>query len=464
MKPLLSIVVLLFIITTAQAQSFIGYSSGNYTGVNGVFFNPAYAANSRYHWDFNLVQVNASVYNNAVSYKLSNVAKSFNSDAVLNKLYGTTNASALENVDVLGPSLLFNINSKTAFALTTRYRAFGNLSGINGNLLQAIKGKDAPETFGINNMNMHVGATGWMEAGVTWANVLYNNGKHFLKGGISLKYLGGISNAAVSTHNLNASIGLDPTKDNYLAANVSGNIDLRFAGASPSHLSFNDLTKFNGHGAGIDIGLSYEYRPAEEDYELVDGSYARSENLYKIRASVALLDMGSIRFNKDPQRSGTYTVGFTGSDQFDLSALNIDIDKIKGALDTNPGFFTPAADATGSKYKVSLPARLMTEIDYHINKGFYLNLAGHLSLAKGNDIYKMTNLNSIIVTPRIETPFLGFYVPLQVSNMTGFDAGIALRLGKLVVGSSNILTALGSSKMVNAYIGLRFLGSTQKKS
>jgi hypothetical protein len=464
MKPILSIVVLLLIITTARAQSFIGYSSGNYTGVNGVFFNPAYAANSRYHWDFNLVQVNASVYNNAVSYKLGNLTKSFNSDAVLNKLYGAANANALENVDVLGPSLLFNINSKTAFAFTTRYREFGNMRGINGILLQSIKSEDAPAAFGINNCNMQVAATGWMEAGVTWANVLYNNDKHFLKGGISVKYLGGISNAAVSTHNLNASIELDPTKENYFAANASGDINLRFAGASPSHMSFSDLTKFHGHGAGIDIGLSYEYRPNSEEYKSADGSYDGSENLYKVRASVALLDMGSISFNKDPQRSGTYAAGFTGSDQFDLSALNTDIDKIKDALDANPGLFTPVADATGSKYKVSLPARLMTEVDYHFNKGFYLNLAGHMSLAKSNDIYKMNDLNRIIITPRIETPFFGFYVPLQVNNMTGFDAGLGFRIGKLVVGSSNILTALGSSKMVNAYVGLRFLGSTQKRS
>lgn len=61
MKTMLSFAVLLLVITTVQAQSFIGYNSGNYTGVNGVFFNPAYAAISRYHWYFNLAQVNAAV-------------------------------------------------------------------------------------------------------------------------------------------------------------------------------------------------------------------------------------------------------------------------------------------------------------------------------------------------------------------------------------------------------------------
>ena len=96
MKPILSIVVLLFIITTAHAQSFTGYSSCNYTGVTGVFFNPAYAADSRYHWDLNLVQVNASVYNDAVTYKLNSFTKNFNSDEMLNKLYSSTNANAWE--------------------------------------------------------------------------------------------------------------------------------------------------------------------------------------------------------------------------------------------------------------------------------------------------------------------------------------------------------------------------------
>jgi hypothetical protein len=57
------------------------------------------------------------------------------------------------------------------------------------------------------------------------------------------------------------------------------------------------------------------------------------------------------------------------------------------------------------------------------------------------------------VTPRLETTFIGIYVPMQVNNMTGFDAGTGLRIGKLIVGSFNIITALGNSKMVNAYVG-----------
>lgn len=461
MKPILSLVTLLLVISTVQAQSFVGYRSGNYAGVNGVFFNPSYAANSRYHWDLNLVQVNASVYNDAAKYKLNSFTKNFNSDEILNKLYGSQNANALVNVDVLGPSLLFSINSKTAFAFTTRYRVFGNLRNVDGTLLQAIEGDDAPAAFNVSNSNMQVAATAWAEAGVTWANEIYKSDHHFLKGGITLKYLGGISNASISTHNLNASITQDVSKDSYFAGNASGDINLLFAGTSPSNISGSDLTKFKGSGAGMDIGLSYEYRPNSEEYKRPDGSYDRSANLYKVKASVALLDLGSIRFTPDGERSGNYTAGITGSNEFDLSALNTDIDNIKTAFDANPALFTPAATSTG-KYKVSLPASLMAEVDYHFSKGLYLNVASHLALAKSNDLYKMSTLNSFIATPRLETQFIGIYVPLQVNDMTGFDAGAAIRFGKLVVGSSNIFTALGGSKMVNAYVGIRLLGSMIK--
>jgi len=462
MKPVLSILMLLLVITAAQAQSFIGYRSGNYTGVNGVFFNPAYAADSRYKWDFSLAQLNISVYNDATSYKLNSLTKNFNSNEILNKLYSSTNANALVNIDALGPSLLLSLNNKTAIAFTTRARIYSNLRGINGTLLQSIKSDDAPPSFNINNNNMQVAATGWMEAGATLAKVLYSGNNHFLKGGISLKYLGGISNAAISTHNLNATVSQDITKDGYFAGDASGNINLLYAGTSPGSITASGLTKFSGHGIGMDIGLSYEYRPGNNAYKLADGSYDRSKNVYKVRASVALLDMGSIRFSKDQQRSGSYSVGINGSNQFDLGALNTDIDDLKGAFDENPSLFTPIADANTGKCKVSLPTSLMTEVDYHFTKGFYLNLAGHLSLAKDNDVYGTSSLNSIVVTPRIETPALGLYVPVQMNSMTGLDAGVGVRIGKVVLGSSNLLTALGGSKMVNAYIGVRFLGGMYK--
>lgn len=39
-----------FIALTANSQSCQGFRTGNYTSVNGVFFNPANVVDSRYSW------------------------------------------------------------------------------------------------------------------------------------------------------------------------------------------------------------------------------------------------------------------------------------------------------------------------------------------------------------------------------------------------------------------------------
>ena len=62
------ILLLLIFLQSVSAQDFPGFRTGNYTGVNGVFFNPANIADSRYRWDFNLfLSVAASVMTRQVS-------------------------------------------------------------------------------------------------------------------------------------------------------------------------------------------------------------------------------------------------------------------------------------------------------------------------------------------------------------------------------------------------------------
>ena len=113
MKKIIFSLALIAVTAVGFAQSFPGYNSGNYTGVNGVFFNPANIADSRYRWDFNLIGVHAGVGNNNASYNYKNFNDLFNSD-IDSILIGSSgkNTNALANVDILGPSVMFNVNSK----------------------------------------------------------------------------------------------------------------------------------------------------------------------------------------------------------------------------------------------------------------------------------------------------------------------------------------------------------------
>src|SRR5687767_7701625 len=78
-----------------NAQSFSGLRTGNYTGVNGVFYNPANIADSRYKYDVNLFSIDMLVSNNNASFQLKNISENFKGDELetnfLGKNAGPTN-------------------------------------------------------------------------------------------------------------------------------------------------------------------------------------------------------------------------------------------------------------------------------------------------------------------------------------------------------------------------------------
>ncbi|MEJ0102432.1 MAG: hypothetical protein WDO19_07735 [Bacteroidota bacterium] len=68
MKKVITLILFVSVFLKPFAQNYPGYRSGNYTGVNGVFFNPANIADSRYRWDVNLLGAHAGISNNNASF------------------------------------------------------------------------------------------------------------------------------------------------------------------------------------------------------------------------------------------------------------------------------------------------------------------------------------------------------------------------------------------------------------
>lgn len=93
-----------------RAQSFPGYRSGNYTGVNGVLFNPACIADNRYKLDINIVSINGFIGNNQTRLGFRDIGRSFIADSLKSKLLRSDkpNINGLVTADVIGPSVMFN--------------------------------------------------------------------------------------------------------------------------------------------------------------------------------------------------------------------------------------------------------------------------------------------------------------------------------------------------------------------
>ncbi len=445
----------------AGAQDFAGFRTGNYNGVNGVFFNPANIADSRYRFDLNLFSLNAVVGNNQASFKLGDLGHSFNGDSLKNQVFGKNAgpASGLASISLQGPSLMFNIG-KLSFALSTRGRVVTNISNIDGKLFQKISQDfqtDPALPYTIQSGNdMRLNVIGWTEYGFSVARQLSSpQDKNLFKMGVTIKYLQGVGNAYLNINNFTGTLNQDNvTLKNYLTG-TTGHIALGFSGGTFSNFTLDQLTKGSGSGIGGDIGFVYEIRRNDSMHRA-----GRDENKYRLKIGVALLDLGSILFTRDVQRSGAYDIHVTGVQKYYLSDLSgVTIDNYNQHFQASPQYFTPTTD-NGSTYSTSLPTTLQLNLDYNIHRGFYLDFGGQIAMSSATGKpYNPEYFNAFTVTPRFEGRAIGLYVPINYNELTKFNAGLSVRLGPLFFGSGSILTSLfSSSKQADLHIGFHIAG------
>ena len=185
----------------SQAQSYIGFLSDNYSGVHGVLSNPANIADSRLKLDVNLVGVSAFFGNDYIGF---NISEAF---ADISTTFDDAERSPLEsnnlalNMDLLGPAVLLTINEKNALSFYLRGRLFFNAIDVNGETLSKEGGFDETQDFFIDEGNLSGVSNLWAELGFSYARVLLNQKQHFLKAGVTLKYLQGAGNAHVFSEN-----------------------------------------------------------------------------------------------------------------------------------------------------------------------------------------------------------------------------------------------------------------------
>ncbi len=470
MRNLNKIPLLFFLLFSGNifAQSYPGYRTGNYTGVNGVFYNPANISDSKYKFDVNIFSIHVFAGNDQASLGVKDLSKSFNADDLKRILFGgaNPNQNSLINTDIYGPSVMFNLNRRMAMAITTRSRVFSNAKNIDGALAHSfLDGGSAssdvryPAAFNANNSVIN--AAGWSEVGLSYSTVLTKEKSvHFMKAGVSVKYLAGTANSYLNMKNINGTIANDPINGTYLT-NTTGTLDINATNSNFSNYTIKDFFNFSGHGVGTDVGLVYEYRPASmtkgnEQYE--DDRFA---NKYKFKAGLALLDIGTIKFNRDPNSSASYAVNIPAGQQFLISKFkDQSVSSYTRILDTSE-YFTRVA-TIGNKYNVVLPTTMQLNVDYSVTNNIYINAGAQFAFSEKKNL-NLYAYNVFSITPRFENKTFTAALPVSYSKLTDLTVGLALRAGPVFIGSGSVFSALiGKSKQVDAHIGLR-IGIKHKK-
>jgi hypothetical protein len=420
-----------------------------------------------------LFSLSTSVGNNKASFNLKSIGKAFDADSIVNQLFGK-NAGAstgIINLDFHGPSLMFNAGKKTAMAITTRARVVSNIIDIDGKLVGKLNedfNNDPQLPYTISSdKNMLFSINGWSEYGLSIAHVISDKGPHFLKGGITLKYLSGAGNGYLNIAQFQGTLNNDNAMQAAYLNNTTGKLAMGFGGLRTSDFDVNNLFRRENSGYGGDLGIIYEFRPDFEKYKSGDNNWKRDMNKYKLKLGIALLDIGRISYDKDLGRSGAFDIHITGPERFYLNQLDsLDLDDFKPFFNGKPQYFTADNTNNESSYQVSLPSTLQLNLDYHFSRGFYVNVASQLPLSNTDTKpYNSRYYTSLTITPRYEGRSIGLYVPLNYNKLTNFNAGVSFRLGPLFVGSGSILTSFfGNSKQADFHFGLRFGGLHEKSA
>lgn len=442
----------------SQAQSYTGYHSSAYAGVYSILNNPADILNHRTRADINLVGFSTALGNNVFAFKYKNRNDDAAGLAYPNpvKKDGKLNF----NTDVFGPSVMIKLSDKNAFAVTTRARVFTNVDDISNAILNSLLPDVSTESYlgkrlAIINasVNMHT----WKEVALTYSHQIANTDFGVWKAGISLKYLGGVAAFSLSSNNLSYihdSI-IDPadgkTKDALI--NATGNINISYTKSLDSLSDdINDYLSFKNPGAGLDIGVSYEYRDEMQVYETLYSDRAAN---YIWKAGASITDIGLIRYKKQQTKSmvnnfsgKTYTV--------DTLVLPSDSNDIYQMANYYNNLFNARTES--SLLTMQLPTTLHLSYDRYFNKwlGVQAQLNIPLVFSKLNFYTGNYTPVSICITPRAEITWAGFYMPISYNSISRLNVGAALRLGPLVIGSSSIINArAGKTKGLDGYFILR---------
>ena len=453
------LVVILLSSVVASAQRNLGIATSDWSGMNGLYLNPANIADTRERIVIDVIGVNAGFDNNLGKIpslgSLFTAAKDGSTDNLFK--YSDRNSFSLlaPYAEVHGPGVMVNINHRHSVALTTSVRGFNQFNNFDQSLFRTLSDPTYTYTgsttgdIDLTSRNFNYTAQAWTQVNFSYGALVVEEREHKLKAGVTVRYLGGIGYVGLKGNNLDAHYraGYDSLfvvhSDLQFGSNLLSTRNAVTEGFSNSNIFNQIFGKESGRGVGADLGLVYEYTPGPERT-----IHASGDSRYKLKVSASVTDLGSImyrkanNFNANVSGSGNITSrGLSGVGTFDEFR----------AYAKKQGF---KADTNSADTRLYMPTALVLGADYNIEKNFYVNATFIGNIANrqnfGNSYY-----GQITVTPRYDKKMFTVALPITYGVLSkGMKVGVGVRLYGFYLGSDDMLALLARNQYgFNIYAG-----------
>jgi outer membrane protein OmpA-like peptidoglycan-associated protein len=459
MKKLYLFVLLSVFCYTAFCQ-YAGLNASNWAGITTISQNPAIADN-RYHIDIALGGILLAANNNSIGVPSKSIVfnplinQSANVDFFADNMFGGGNIvsrkskmfNATKRTQIQGPLsflVAFGLRNENAIGFSYHLNFIKNVHGVNGDFYNYFNNffnssNSILDTKEFKNQSFGITSYAWSDFGITYSRVLLDKNEHMFKGGITLKYIQGMSaeylnasNVDVTFYNKYRTAYFDNATFNYSRTeNVLSlsKFNLNFGQAKPTF--------------GADFGFVYEWRPkiAEHRYTMdgLKNIRARDEDLHLIAVGLSLTDIGVINFSKAPQVKSFNLNGYYSN----TSEFSNNYDFKNGGYQRLEAFVSDTAYAkprsSPDNFKIPLPMRITMFMDVNIKKGFGVNLNARIYPTMTKSVLYARDVSTFTLTPRYDIKWFGAYLPISVDVNKNFNLGISARLGPVFFGFQNLL-------------------------
>ena len=455
---------------TAQAQGWTGLATSNYSGTNGMYWNPASLADSRYKFYVSLGGADANFYNDYLTVKApytpwqvlrNTVAPEyrdnrgnvvFKSDYLQEQGLNGRPKLATASAEVRLPSFMVSLGARHSLAFGSRVRGFVQATNVSEPVARLARfGLDETRTRELslkvlNDNAFNVGINAFQEISVSYALAFDPNETHVFKGAITGKYLVGLASAYITNQGVDYQVYKGDSIQLRSRDLGYGYTDYRYYDRPDFKVGDLFGSKRLGRGAGFDVGLSYEWRPQCADYDFkMDGQDCtdHSQNKYRLKLGLAMVDVGLIQYsNPDYVRQS----GINGTNSVQWGQLDTIKYRSLDGLD-NLVQRVVILNARGRTFTSTLPTAVHFTADYLVRKHLYAGLAWTQNIVPLHTLGART-VSSLALLPRFEHKLAEVAVPLMwTNNYRTLQVGAMVRVGPLTVGSDNLGGIFGATTL-----------------
>lgn len=452
MRAFALITALLTLSTLLYGQSQLGLRQDNYAGINSVMLNPASSINTPYAFDINLAEGSHFSANN-YAYLRSAGLLSLSKDGMYSKYIfqrdyappspddsvhtyyfdyyeGRRNRHFYTVNSIMGPSISFRINDNTRIGIMSRFRAVGSAHNVDEDFSYYVyHPRKFHKPFTVDPFQL---------AGAAWSEVGLHFSRSFttLSGqwnlGFNARVLTGYEGGYFANRKPFIYTKLDPTE-------IGGEDFMLEAGFTDGLMYLETYQPGpNGRGWGLDLGAEYKFGEGPD-------------NAYRWKLGLSILDIGHLTFDRQAQLHYFEQEDFADLDGDDYWRF-MHLDSVRNIVRYFSEDVLGDSDMSSMPpiFSVGLPSALSLQMDYNFSPGWFVSgtYIGSLKLHRQT----MARGQVLAVTPRYESYWYGFSMPVTWYQWTNVNVGMSMRLGPLTIGTHDLGSIFGNKRWSGAGI------------